>query len=224
MSTYMNAHKLYICFCLKAIKYLIYCNMFHYIFAELNLFTCADITKLSPFFGVFLTPLNQLMERCGFAYAIWRKRSPLLSIETCMKTKLLWQFLKHFRALFSLSAVVADSWLVPHKHAHLPTLKHHRSAASPAPCPSRCNEIHSVSHPQFFLPQIAVLKLKNKTKPSTTELFLFLWSHFLSLFYKTCTLGTSILPWLQGLFLVFQFTILPESQPWELLLLSHRDR
>lgn len=169
MSTYMNAHKLYICFCLKAIKYLIYCNMFHYIFAELNLFTCADITKLSPFFGVFLTPLNQLMERCGFAYAIGRKRSPLLSIETCMKTKLLWQFLKHFRALFSLSAVVADSWLVPHKHAHLPTLKHHRSAASPAPCPSRCNEIHSVSHPVFPSPNCCTqVKKQNKTQYNRT--------------------------------------------------------
>lgn len=201
MSIYMNARKLCICFCLKAIKYLIYCGMFHCISSELNLLTCGDITNPSPFFSVFLTPFNQLMKRYCFVYAIWRKMVPLLFSETCMKTRVLWQFLKHFsfRALFSLSAVVTGCCLVPHKHAHLPTLKHHPSAASPALSPSRCNE--------------------KKTK--IKELFLF-FCHFLSLFYKMCSSGTFILLWLWGFFLVLQFTILPDSQPWELLLLSHR--
>lgn len=119
MSIYMNARKLYICFCLRAIKYLIYCGMFHCISTELNLFTCADSKNPSPFLCLFNT--IQSMKRCDFVYDIWRKRIPLLSFETCMKTKLLWQFLKHFsfRALFSLSAAVADFSLVSHKHAHL---------------------------------------------------------------------------------------------------------
>lgn len=184
MSIHMNAHKLHICVCLKAIKYLIYCGMFYCISTEQIFFTCADITNPSPFLCLFNT--NQLMKRCGFAYAIWRKKILLLSIETCMKTELLWQFLKYFsfRALFCLSAVVADSCLLPHKTC---TYSHTVGNTTQVLHLQICALVDAMREPFCFSPTVSPspncynqFKKQNKMETKTTELFLFLCSHFSS--------------------------------------------
>lgn len=121
MSIYMNARKLHICFCLKAIKYLIYCVCST---ASLQNWICSHvlILQILVLFLCLFNTIQSVNEEMWLCICYLKKKDSFVIHWNLDEDLIAVAISQVFQFQSSLSEVVADFCLLSHKHAHLPTL------------------------------------------------------------------------------------------------------